>query len=53
MENVVYFDDVKKVDDDFFSDGIHPSVKGYELWAEAMADFFVRTACVSGRRTCD
>ena len=42
MENVVYFDDVKKVDDDFFSDGIHPSVKGYDLWAEAMVDFFLR-----------
>ncbi len=40
MENVVYFDDIKKVDDDFFSDGIHPSVKGYDLWAEAMAEFF-------------
>ncbi len=48
MENVVYFDDVKKVDDDFFSDGIHPSVKGYDLWAKAMADFFVRTAVNAG-----
>ena len=40
MENVVYFDDVKKVDDDFFSDGIHPSFKGYDLWSEAMVNFF-------------
>ena len=41
MENVIYFNDVKKVDDDFFSDGIHPSVKGYDLWSEAMVDFFL------------
>ncbi len=46
MENVYYFDDIKKVDDDFFSDGIHPSVKGYNLWAEAMVDFFVKIAYV-------
>ena len=42
MEKVVYFDDIKKVDDDFFSDGIHPSVKGYDLWSEAMVEFFLR-----------
>ncbi|MGI8642320.1 MAG: SGNH/GDSL hydrolase family protein [Pyrinomonadaceae bacterium] len=42
MKNIIYFDDVKKVDDDFFSDGIHPSVKGYDLWSEAMVDFFLR-----------
>lgn len=41
LENVVYFDDVKKVDDDFFSDGIHPSPKGYDLWSKAMVEFFV------------
>ncbi len=42
MENIVYFDDIKKVDDDFFSDGIHPSVKGYDLWSKAMVEFFLR-----------
>ena len=42
MENVFYFEDVKRVDDDFFSDGIHPSIKGYDLWTEAMVDSFLR-----------
>ncbi|CAN5665077.1 SGNH/GDSL hydrolase family protein [soil metagenome] len=42
LENVIYFDDVKRVDDDFFSDGIHPSVKGYDLWSKAMVDFLFR-----------
>ena len=42
LENVFYFDDVKRVEDDFFSDGIHPSPKGYDLWSKAMVDFFVR-----------
>lgn len=39
MENVYYFEDIKKVDDDFFSDGIHPSAIGYRLWAEGMVNF--------------
>lgn len=43
LEKVVYFDDVKRVDDDFFSDGIHPSPKGYDLWSKAMVEFFVAT----------
>jgi lysophospholipase L1-like esterase len=38
LEKVHYFDDVKKVDDEFFSDGIHPSVIGYDLWAEEMVN---------------
>ncbi len=42
MKNVVYFDDVKRVERDFFSDGIHPSPKGYDQWAAAMVDFFAR-----------
>jgi len=42
LENVSYFDDVKRVDNDFFSDGIHPSPKGYDLWSKAMVDFFLR-----------
>jgi len=44
MENVVYFDDVRRVETDFFSDGIHPSPKGYDLWAAAMVDFLIRNA---------
>ena len=44
LENVFYFDDVKRVEDDFFSDGIHPSPKGYDLWSKAMVDFFVQNA---------
>lgn len=42
MENVIYFDDVKKVTDEFFSDGVHPSERGYDLWSEAMVDFMLR-----------
>ena len=40
--NVFYFEDVGRVDDDFFSDGIHPSAKGYDLWSEAMVESFLR-----------
>jgi len=39
LERVVYFDAVKAVDDDFFSDGIHPSATGYDLWARDMVKF--------------
>lgn len=42
FENVFYFDDVEKVDEDFFSDGIHPSAVGYDLWSEAMVKSFLR-----------
>lgn len=42
MENVMYFHDVKKVTDDFFSDGVHPSATGYDLWAEAMVEFMLQ-----------
>ena len=41
MDKVIYFDDVKKVDDDFFSDGVHPSAKGYDLWSKSMVDFMI------------
>lgn len=41
MENVTYFDDVKRVSDDFFSDGIHPSISGYDQWTEQMVDFMI------------
>lgn len=42
MENVLYFHDVKKVTDEFFSDGVHPSATGYDLWAEEMVKFMLR-----------
>ncbi|MEZ5427773.1 MAG: SGNH/GDSL hydrolase family protein [Pyrinomonadaceae bacterium] len=42
MENVIYFDDVKKVSDDFFSDGVHPSPLGYDLWSEEMVRFMLK-----------
>ena len=47
MENVYYYDDIKKVEDDFFSDGIHPSSYGYDLWAESMVEFLLKSR--SGR----
>jgi len=42
MDRVHYFDEVKRVDDEFFSDGIHPSKSGYDAWAREMAECFVR-----------
>ena len=42
MQGVFYFHEVKRVTDDFFSDGVHPSEKGYDLWARDMVDFFIR-----------
>jgi lysophospholipase L1-like esterase len=44
MENVIYFDDVKKVSDDFFSDGIHPSKLGYDLWSKEMVEFMLKNS---------
>ena len=40
LAGVVYFDRVKRVEDDFFSDGIHPSAHGYDLWARDLVEFF-------------
>ncbi|MCW5962008.1 MAG: SGNH/GDSL hydrolase family protein [Pyrinomonadaceae bacterium] len=42
LEKTTYFYDVKRVNDDFFSDGIHPSVNGYDLWTEEMVEFFLK-----------
>lgn len=42
MSGTFYFEDVKKVEDDFFSDGVHPSERGYDLWTEAMVNFLLR-----------
>lgn len=44
MPEVYYYEDVGKVKDDFFSDGIHPSAHGYDLWAEAMVTYFIKIA---------
>lgn len=41
FENAYYYDDIGEVEDDFFSDGIHPSANGYNLWCEAMVKFFL------------
>lgn len=42
LGDVYYFDDVERVERDFFSDGIHPSVNGYDTWSEAMVRSFLR-----------
>lgn len=42
IENVTYFDDVKRVKDDFFSDGIHPSILGYDQWTEELVGFMLK-----------
>ncbi len=42
MKDVYYFSEVERVDDDFFSDGIHPSVKGYDLWTESMVESYLK-----------
>lgn len=36
LENVLYYDEVKKVGKEFFSDGVHPSGSGYDTWAKDM-----------------
>jgi lysophospholipase L1-like esterase len=41
MQKVYYFHQVSEVPEDFFADGIHPSERGYQVWAKAMIDFFV------------
>jgi lysophospholipase L1-like esterase len=41
LEEVYYFEEVDRVDDDFFSDGIHPSANGYDSWSEAMVDSYM------------
>lgn len=48
LEEVYYFDEVKRVDDDFFSDGIHPSAIGYDSWAREMVDCFLRRSGRNG-----
>jgi lysophospholipase L1-like esterase len=42
MEKVFYFHQPQEVNEGFFSDGIHPSEKGYSDWSDAMIEFFTR-----------
>lgn len=42
MENVFYFDEAERVNENFFSDGVHPSAYGYALWSEAMIRFLLK-----------
>ncbi len=49
MENVYYFQEVRKIENDFFcEDGVHPSVKGYDLWSEAMVESFLQKTNLVG-----
>jgi lysophospholipase L1-like esterase len=40
MKNVFYFHQPSEVPEGFFSDGIHPSEKGYAVWSKRMIEFF-------------
>jgi lysophospholipase L1-like esterase len=40
MSNVFYFHQPTEVPEGFFSDGIHPSEKGYAVWSKRMIEFF-------------
>lgn len=40
LDHVYYFHQPQTVSDGFFSDGIHPSEKGYNEWSDAMIKFF-------------
>jgi lysophospholipase L1-like esterase len=40
MKNVFYFHQPAEVPEGFFSDGIHPSEKGYAVWSKRMIEFF-------------
>lgn len=42
MEDVYYYDEVKKVGDEFFSDGVHPSGSGYDSWAEDIVRCYLK-----------
>ncbi len=41
IEGVYYYDDVRRVGEDFFSDGIHPSLTGYDDWAREMTECYL------------
>lgn len=40
MDRVFYYHQPREVTEGFFSDGIHPSEKGYSDWSERMMEFF-------------
>ena len=40
QKDVFYYEPQSKFKAEHFSDGIHPSPHGYDLWAEEMIDFF-------------
>lgn len=40
LESVFYYEPQGKFKDEHFSDGVHPSELGYDLWAEEMVKFF-------------
>ncbi len=43
LENIYYFTDISKVENDFFcEDGVHPSVKGYEFWSAALVESYLQ-----------
>lgn len=48
MEDVYYYHEVKKVGDEFFSDGVHPSVSGYDSWAEDIVRCYLKRTNGSG-----
>ncbi len=41
LDDVYYFEEVDRVDDEFFSDGVHPSASGYDSWSEAMVTAYL------------
>lgn len=42
LDDVYYFDDVKRVKEEFFSDGVHPSEFGYDIWASEMVECYLK-----------
>ena len=42
-QNVHYYLPQGKFAEEHFSDGVHPSARGYDLWAEEMVRFFFKT----------
>lgn len=42
LNDVYYFRDVERVDEDFFADGIHPSPSGYSSWSESMVNAYLK-----------
>ena len=52
MPDVHYFEEINRVGDDFFSDGVHPSPSGYDAWSEAMVrSFLKKSSRLNGHQT--